>query len=308
MDSLNNFTLEQMQQGKTVPILRTEKSQAADEDWYGTRNGIMFAPFGFPGNFDVNVSFKLPFYIDIDVKKILIAKVTLIFQKFRVDTQPLAHHHSVNVPSHTHSVTISNHTHSVTISNHTHNTSVSDHTHSITLTAFNRSIVGKNALYINPGSSPHILADIDPLNYGDPAYDDDLFLGVTTSSVQAGGSFTQTSSNGGSATVTSANGGGATVTSASGGGATVTSDDVAGAAYGLFEGTYPTDVHVLIDGIDITANIGGPFNPGIGSDVIADIDITSFIEGQTGLHTLELTTPSVGRCLPLLWIKAIISR
>lgn len=272
---------------------------------YDTESNLALNTFGFPDNFDENFNFSLPFYIDRNVRKILEVGLTLQFLKFRANSRSGAHSHDVTISDHTHDVTLSNHTH--TVNDHTHNVTIGNHTHTVsdhTHTVFR----GNSSTTTTPSSWTRG-------EFGD-AVGSSVTVGGSVigaqSSASGGG---QTTSAGGGTTVSSAAGGGqttsagggTTVSSASGGGQTVTSATAASSVYGVYEGSYPSNVNILLDGEDITAKVGGPFNPTTSDNLIEDIDLTGLVT-QGGLHTIEFTSDQVGRCLPLLYVKSIIGR
>lgn len=286
-----------LQQGRVVA--QPERTPPATEDWWRISAGVNLSTFGYPDNFDSGNDFVLVFYIDKNVRKILEVGLTLKFQKFRAYTIPSSHSHTVTIGNHTHTIgnhnhTVGNHTHGVTTSNHTH--TVGNHTHSWSMT-MNNSSSGNIVRLPGPGSYPAFNVS------GGGAIG-----GVSTSS---GGA--TTSSSGGGEGLTSASGGattsssGGATTTSSGGATTPSSSTTAGATYGIFEDTYPVDVNIDLDGTDITANLGGPWSPTGGSDTFTDLDLTPFIT-EGGLHVITLDTTQRGRCLPLLWVKSIISR
>jgi hypothetical protein len=290
MDNTSNeLRLLDLQEGRVVQL--PQRREPAKKEWWDLNSSVNLSTFGYAANFDSNVSFVLPFYIDRNVKKILEIGLTLTFQKFRLDSTPTAHTHDVTIPSHTHSVTIADHTHGVTVSNHTHDVTLGDHTHDIQITLGN-STTGTAVFYA--AASP-------PLSTSGGG----TITGQYTSG--GGGGTTVTSASGGGQSVTSAAGGAQTVSSAAGGGTTVTSASVSGSELGIVEYTYPANVTVKLDGVDITANLGGNFDPDDTTNVYENLDLTPFIT-EGGLHTLEFLTTENGRCLPLLWIKSIISR
>lgn len=304
----SNQTLADLQKGNTIDL--PHQPAPAQTEWWNINSSINLSTFGYAANFDSGVSFVLPFYIDRNVRKILEVGLTLTFQKFRVDATPQPHTHDVTIPNHTHDVTIPNHTHDVTISNHTHDVTLSDHTHSVPGSSHTHGLsipvanrVSGNALTYS-AASPEL-----GCSGGGTIINGSTATATTPGSVTSGsgGGTTVTSASGGGATITSASGGGTTVTSAAGGGTTVTSSAVSASTLGIAESSFPTDVHVLVDGVDITANLGGVFNPNISSYVFKDLELTPFVK-EPGLHTLEFTTSGLGRCLPLLWIKSIISK
>ena len=269
-----NLTLEDLKQGAQPPQQPARTPPALNE-WWNQNSGLNLSTFGFADNFDASFPFTLPFYIDHNTRKIIEVGLTLYFQKFRGYTIPAAHTHSVTIGNHTHDVTLGNHTHSVTIGNHTHDVTVADHTHIV---------------FEGTASTP-----TTPTTWTIGHF------GTSGSNVTLGGTVLSSES--------SAAGGGQTVTSASGGGTTVSSSTASGATFGIYEDTFPADVHVLLNGVDITTNLGGVFNPIVGDNVFANLDLTGFFKkDDIGLQVLQFTTSSRGRCLPLLWVKSIITR
>lgn len=288
--------LSDLQQGKVID--EPKRTPPASEDWWNVNAGINLSNFGYPDNFDATYPFILPFYIDKNVKKILEVGLTLKFQKFRTYTKPVAHSHTVTIAAHTHNVTLSDHTHSVTTSNHTHD--IGNHTHSVTSatsssTSHQHAIGSRTGAWTYPGES----------SIGATSTDGSHSHTVSSQTASSGGA--TTSSSGGGQSITSGSGGGTTVSSSSGGSSTPTSSATAGAEYGVFEDTYPADVEIAINGVDITDNLGGPFDPSVGDDTIYDLELTPFVT-EGGLYILTLTTSQRGRCLPLLWVKSIITR
>lgn len=284
-------SLKDLQSGlvQTTPPQAPQRQEPNDVEWWDINSSLNQSTFGFPDNFDASNNFILPFYIDKNVKQVVEVGLTLYFQPFKGYTKPLAH---------THTVTIAGHTHDVTIPNHQHNVTIGDHTHSVTSTTS-----GSTAHFHSIGVRTAAWT-IGTSTIGATSTD-----GAHTHSVSG-----QTASSGGGTTVASASGGGTTPTTTSGGSSSPTSSSTAGAEYGIFTDTYAQAVGVLLDGTDITSNLGGPWTPSGGNTTVADLDLTGFfhptqgIVESPGLHVLELTTTRRGRAIPLLWVKSIISR
>lgn len=59
----------------------------------------------------------------------------------------------------------------------------------------------------------------------------------------------------------------------------------AGGSGGVSESTNPDSMGVLVDGVDVTTALGGPF-----SAAQADVDITPFVAPGIGIHTVQITT------------------
>lgn len=172
------------------------------------------------------------------------------------------------------------HTHSVTIADHTHTVTIETHQHTITIPIQG---VAVGSMY----DAALSVSSLGGVPDGTLNTEADHNFNVYGASADAGGSSTPTSSSGGGATVTSASGD--------------------GAEYGIFEDSYPAVVAISMDGVDITANLGGPFGPVLGADTFPNLDLTPFVNGG-GLHILELTTTTRGRAIPLLWVKSIVTR
>lgn len=73
--------------------------------------------------------------------------------------------------------------------------------------------------------------------------------------------------------------------------------------FGIYEAAaYPTNVGIKIDGVDRTTALDGPWSPSAINDKVLNLDLTEYIT-TIGYHTLELSTDTLGRCIPLLWMK-----
>ena len=58
-----------------------------------------------------------------------------------------------------------------------------------------------------------------------------------------------------------------------------------GTPTGVQEGTSPDSMRVLVDGTDVTTQLGGPF-----STAQTELDITPYVSPSKGLHTVQVTT------------------
>jgi hypothetical protein len=295
--------LSDMQKGT---VIKPERIEPATEDWWNVKSGLNLSTFGYPDNFDATYPFTLLFYLDKNVRKILEVGLTLKFQKFRTYTKPLSHAHDVTVSAHNHTVSIGNHTHDTTLSNHTHGVTTSNHTHTVGNHTHNVTIPMDNSTsgttVYAVGSGSGNLRCSGGSNISAFASSSG---GSTTSS--SGGGESVTSGGGGGTTVSSSSGGAATPTTSDGSSTTQTSTTTAGAELAVFEDTYPAGVTLSLDGVNITSNLGGAWNPTVGSDTFYDLDLTPFVS-EGGMHIIQLTTSQRGRCLPLLWVKSIISK
>lgn len=308
------MTLEQARKSFDPP--RPRSTQSNPVTYTNVDSSINLDTIAYQGNFDTNFNFLVPFYIDRNVAKVLEVTLSLRFQKFRGDTKPLPHTHQVVIASHVHTVSLGDHTHSVSIGDHSHTVSISAHSHtvpggshshtwSLTTTEIASSAGYLTAYVLNSGSgglytigSTGAIGGVSTSSTTPPS---------TTSS--SGGAQTPTSSSGGGTTVSSAGGGGTTLSSNAGGGITATSEAAAGAEFGIYEDVYPVDVHVILNGVDITAEVGGPFNPVLGNDFFPDIDLTGyFVRADGGTFMLELESTGRGRSVALLSIKSIIGK
>jgi len=59
----------------------------------------------------------------------------------------------------------------------------------------------------------------------------------------------------------------------------------AGGSGGVSESTNPDAMGVLVDGVNVTTALGGPF-----SSAQADVDITPYVAPGSGIHTVQITT------------------
>jgi hypothetical protein len=72
---------------------------------------------------------------------------------------------------------------------------------------------------------------------------------------------------------------------------------------GVQEGTSPDAMRVLVDGTDVTTQLGGPFTT---SQV--ELDITPYVAAGTGLHMVQVTTATnLGRISGFLGLKSIVN-
>lgn len=258
--------------------------------------------FGYADNFDSVYSFVLPFYIDQNVNSILQVYLNLLFQKYRAFSKASAgessHTHSVVIPSHTHTVAIGNHAHDLNgIASDDEGTGNTSHQHGSTM-------VNKAAFQAEDKEvRVRDLGATDSFGRNKYQLVTELNIGATSLSV----GFTDTghhhvingkaTASAGASTPTSADGGGSTVASAAG------SSHTHAMTFGIYEAAaYPTNVELLIDGVDRTTALGGPWNPSAIDNKVLNLDLTEYIT-DIGYHTLELTTDTMGRCIPLLWMK-----
>jgi hypothetical protein len=72
---------------------------------------------------------------------------------------------------------------------------------------------------------------------------------------------------------------------------------------GVQEGTSPDAMHVMVDGTDVTTQLGGPF-----STAQTELDITPYVAAGTGLHMVQVTTATnLGRIAGFVRHKAIVN-
>lgn len=71
---------------------------------------------------------------------------------------------------------------------------------------------------------------------------------------------------------------------------------------GVQESTSPAGTTVLLDGADVTANLGGPFN---GNQF--ELDLTPYINPAKGYHTVQLTSTQLGRITGTIRTSNIIN-
>ncbi len=67
--------------------------------------------------------------------------------------------------------------------------------------------------------------------------------------------------------------------------------------FGIYEGPAPADISVKLDGYDLTAALGGPFNQNMN-----DLELSPYVNSQ-GWHVLELGSSSLGRINASLFIQ-----
>lgn len=313
------MNLEDIRQGNTVPG-NVNVGTRANQEWWQVDSGLNLSTFGYPDNFADDYPFYLYFYIDKNVKQIIEVGLAIRFMKFRGYTKSSAHHHTVTIPNHTHTVTIPDHHHTITGKA----TAGDDTPHQHTVVGQLAGMSIQDWLNADPGSPSrqwYIMA-IDPLA--------GTGLGNCSSSFGIGGQIklfhhrnSPGPASGESKTfktvctndqhthpitgITTDDGGGSVVTTSAGGGTVVTTSDAPAVEFGILEDSYPSNVHVIIDGVDITSQIGGPFNPDDSNNFVRDLDITPYVR-EGGIHELKMTSDTRGRVLPLLWVKSIISR
>lgn len=300
-------TLSDLQSGLVQAVApQSPQRQVPNEvEWWDINSSLNQSTFGFPDNFDTSNNFILPFYVDKNVKQVVEVGLTLYFQPFKGYTKPTSHSHSVTIPGHDHTVTIPNHQHNVTLGDHTHSVPGSSHSHgwSLNISSGNGGNDVRQAYFANGVSTVSL--------WSNNASTSGTIGGVSTNSTTPS---SVTSGGGGGTTVASASGGGTTPTTSTTSSTPSTSGTAAGAEYGIFTDTYAQAVNVLLDGTNVTANLGGPWTPSSSNTTVADLDLTGFfhpsqgIVEAPGLHVLELTTTQRGRAIPLLWVKSIISR
>jgi len=72
---------------------------------------------------------------------------------------------------------------------------------------------------------------------------------------------------------------------------------------GVQEGTSPDAMHVMVDGTDVTTQLGGPF-----TTAQTELDITPYVAPGKGLHTVQVTTATnLGRIAGFVRHKAIVN-
>lgn len=67
--------------------------------------------------------------------------------------------------------------------------------------------------------------------------------------------------------------------------------------FGIYEGTAPADISVKLDGDNLTASLGGPFNQNMN-----DLELSSYVTSH-GWHVLELVSSCLGRINASLFIQ-----
>lgn len=275
---------------KTILSPIEADSQFGDGSMPGMKlqSGPNLTTFGFPDNFDSTYPFILPYYIDSSAK-VTRATISLFFQPYRAYETGAASGGSSSVTSaggggQTSSSTTQNstiqttdtsgqtaHFHSIQVGNKDNSGS-----HDLGVLRYDDHLDGNGGLYVDA-------------NYGAGAYSK-LWTNTTESAHNHNVTITNVSH---SHTVSDH----------------THSVDIPnhthGITYGIFSSGYPTSVSMTIDGVDVTAVLGGPWNPTAPNPSFVDLDITKYT-GSSGTHTLQLTTTGQGRCIPLLIIKSVL--
>jgi hypothetical protein len=70
---------------------------------------------------------------------------------------------------------------------------------------------------------------------------------------------------------------------------------------GFSNGTSPDNMGLMVDGIDVTSQLGGPWNA-----AQTELDVTPFVAPGTGFHLIQITTATqVGRIYGFARLKSI---
>jgi len=244
--------------------------------------------FGYADNFDSSYNFVLPFYIDQNVNSILQVYLNLLFQKYRAFSKGAA---SEGTHTHTVNVVVPDHSHGISgIATDDEGTGSTSHQHGSTI-KHKASFEGedKEVRIRSLGTTDSEGKQKYQLVSTEESSDFRLSVGFTDTGHHHSITGKSTSSGGGSST---------TPTSAAG------SSHTHNLSFGIYEAAaFPTNVGLKIDSVDRTTALGGPWNPTAGSPSVLNLDLTEYIT-TIGYHTLELSTDTVGRCIPLLWIKS----
>jgi hypothetical protein len=243
--------------------------------------------FGYADNFDASYGFVLPFYVDQNVNSILQVYLNLLFQKYRAFSKGAA---AEGTHTHTVEVTVPSHSHGITgIATDDEGTGSTSHQHGSTIKHKSSFEAEDKEVKIRS------LGTTD--SEGKPKYQ--LVSTEEGGDFRLSVGFTDTAHHHGITGKSTSSGGGTTVTPTSAAG----SSHNHALSFGIYEAPdYPTNVSIKVDSVDITSDLGGPWNPTSGDPRVVNLDLTKYIT-TIGYHTLELSTSTLGRCIPLLWIK-----
>jgi len=264
------------------------------------KGSYSISTFGYADNFDATYNFILPFYIDQNVTAINQVILNLLFQKYRGFAKA-----SASESAHTHVVNIGaggSHFHDITGKATEGDDSAHQHTLKIKgTTSTNATLAALGYVYVmvQPGSGGSA-ADCDDgsdigLGWGanpdgDKPSDNDITL-KTNCTISA-----HTHPINGIATDVKSHSHPGEATEAG-------SAHTHALTFGIYEdAAYPDNVEIEIDGADRTVALGGPWDPDAGSPRVVNLDLTKYIE-DIGAHSIELSTDTTGRCIPMLWIK-----
>jgi hypothetical protein len=259
-----------------------EQNAPGSIDTWMVKGNYSISTFGYADNFDANYNFVLPFYIDQNVTAINQVILNLLFQKYRAFAKTASSGGGSAATSSTASLSITT----------TDTPGQTAHQHTITFAATATSedsakALGYRTLMVQPGAGGSA-ADCDDGS--------DIGKGWATEASESTNDCTLK-------TNCTIDGHSHNVSIAGHAHSVTIPAHTHDLTFGIYEATdYPTNVEILIDSVDRTAALGGPWNPLVGTPSVVNLDLTKYIT-TIGSHTLELSTDDMGRCIPMLWIK-----
>lgn len=295
--------LKQFQTGVEKSVLSPLEadSQFGDGSLPGLKlqSGPNLSTFGFPDNFDSSYPFILPYYVDSSAK-VTRATISLFFQPYRAyETAASSGGGSTSGSSSSSTTsggggqTSSSTTQTTTVTT-TDTSGQTAHSHAYALYGTDNASpdVAKGPIYWEATSDP----------YGRFVFNTSIGAGVykwsTTNTTVDGHSHNVTLSNPSHSHTVSDHTHGMGHTHS-------TPDHTHGITYGIYSSGYPANVSMTIDGVDVTTALGGPWNPNVSTPSFVDLDITQYT-GSSGSHTIQLTTTTQGRCIPMLIVKSVL--